>query len=82
MFIKAGLPVLQALLPHLQLDLKYTGTAITIGEGIVVQTFAVAMQSEEKQEYLQLLHGLRDKINLKSNLNIRIVLCVLIYSYS
>ena len=56
MFIKAGLPVLQALLPHLQLDLKYTGTAITIREGIVVQTFAVAMQSEEKQEFL-LLHG-------------------------
>ena len=70
MFIKAGLPVLQALLPHLQLDLKYTGTAITIREGIVVQTFAVAMQSEEKQEYLQLLHGLRDKINLKSNLKL------------
>ena len=67
MFIKAGLPVLQALLPHLQLDLKYTGTAITIGEGVVVQTIAVAMQSEEKQEYL-LLHG--DKINLKSNLKL------------
>ena len=67
MFIKAGLPVIQALLPHLQLDLKYTGAVITIREGFVVQTFAVAMQSEEKQEYL-LLHG--DKINLKSNLKL------------